>query len=293
MFDVFRERRRQGKRTIGYPAEAPTLPDRYRGLPVLDDSRCPDGCKSCVESCPTDAIGRDSRGLALDMGRCLFCTDCLEACPEGAIRFTHDYRMATRNRSDLVVRSGVELALAEPLDARMRKLFGRSLKLRQVSAGGDNAEESDLNVLGTIVFDIGRFGIQFVASPRHADGLVITGPVAENMKSALLDAYESVPSPKLVIVVGASAISGGPFRGHPEVSDGTDRLLPIDLYIPGFPPHPMTILDGLLRLLGRLEGMPERIRAEEPPAPPPASGPDPLAPIVASTATVEGPPTSS
>ena len=121
---------------------------------------------------------------------------------------------------DLVVRSGQELELARPLEEKMLRVFGRSLKLRQVSAGGDNSAEADLNVLGTVVFDMGRFGIQFVASPRHADGIVITGPVSENMKEALIKTYEAVPEPKIVIAVGAAAISGGIFRGHPEVHDG-------------------------------------------------------------------------
>jgi Ni,Fe-hydrogenase III small subunit len=131
-------------------------------------------------------------------------------------------------------------------------LFGRSLKLRQVSAGGCNACETDTNVLSTVVFDLGRFGIQFVASPRHADGLLVTGPVSRNMELALRKTYEAVPEPRIVIALGACAISGGPYRGHPEVRDGADSLLPVDLYIPGCPPHPLTILDGLLRLLGRL-----------------------------------------
>ncbi len=150
----------------------------------------------------------------------------------------------------------------------MRRLFGRSLKLRQVSAGGDNAAEADLNVLGTVVFDLGRFGIQFVASPRHADGLVVTGPVTENMKLALLKTYEAVPAPKIVIAVGADAISGGIFRDHPEVHNGVECLLPVDLYIPGNPPHPLTILDGFLRLLDRLERI-------EPRMGPAAAQPDP------------------
>jgi Ni,Fe-hydrogenase III small subunit/ferredoxin len=253
MLDIVRERLRQGHRTIAFPAaNPPPLPDRFRGLPVLDESKCPDGCRACAAACPTDAIARDDQGLRLDLGRCLFCTECAQACPEGAIRFTQDYRLATTSRANLVLHSAQELTLAQPLEQKMRRLFGRSLKLRQVSAGGDNSSEADLNVLGTVVFDIGRFGIQFVASPRHADGLVVTGPVTENMRRALLATYQAVPAPKLVIAVGADAISGGIFRDHPEVHNGVDGLLPVDLYIPGNPPHPLTILDGFLRLLDRL-----------------------------------------
>jgi Ni,Fe-hydrogenase III small subunit/NAD-dependent dihydropyrimidine dehydrogenase PreA subunit len=249
MLRVLLARLKQGQRTVPFPGQASTLPDRFRGLPVVDASKCPDGCRACAEACPTDAI--DGGGLRLDLGRCLFCTDCVEACPEGAIRYTPEYRLATRTREDLVC-DGRTLKLAQALDEKARRLFGRSLKLRQVSAGGDASCEADLNVLNTVVFDLGRFGIQFVASPRHADGLVVTGPVTENMRSALLATYAAVPAPKLVIAVGTCAISGGPFRGNPEVHDGCGALLPVDLYIPGFPPHPLTILDGLLRLLGRL-----------------------------------------
>jgi Ni,Fe-hydrogenase III small subunit len=137
------------------------------------------------------------------------------------------------------------------LDRRMKSLFGRSLKLRQVSAGGCNACEADANVLNTIIYDLGRFGIQFVASPRHADGLLITGPVTENMKLALAKTYAAVPSPKIVIAAGACAISGGPYIDHPEAHNGASAVVPVDLFVPGCPPHPLTLLDGLLRLLGR------------------------------------------
>jgi len=176
----------------------------------------------------------------------------MDACPTAAIRHTTDYRLATRQRDDLVL-EGQTLKLADSLEEKSRRLFGRSLKLRQVSAGGCNACEADLNVLSTVVFDLGRFGIQFVASPRHADGIVVTGAVSENMRSALLDTYAAIPAPKLVIAVGACAISGGPFIDNLEVHNGCTSFLPVDLYIPGCPPHPITILDGLLRLLGRLE----------------------------------------
>ena len=252
MLRVSLARLKQGHRTIPYPAQEPTLPDRFRGLPVIDSAKCPQGCQACAEVCPTHAVTVSGEQVSLDLGRCLFCTDCMEACPEGAIRYTQDYRLATRTRDDLVL-EGQTLKLAEALEEKSRRLFGRSLKLRQVSAGGCNACEADLNVLGTVVFDLGRFGIQFVASPRHADGIVVTGPVSENMRTALLDTYAAVPAPKLVIAVGACAISGGPYVDNPEVHNGCGSLLPVDLFIPGCPPHPLTILDGLLRLLGRIE----------------------------------------
>jgi Ni,Fe-hydrogenase III small subunit/Pyruvate/2-oxoacid:ferredoxin oxidoreductase delta subunit len=252
MLNVLLGRLRQGHRTVAFPAQPPVLPDRYRGLPVLDASRCSDGCRACADACPTDAVIANESGVEFDLGRCLFCTECVSACPEGAIRSTQEYRLAARTREDLVL-DGRECQLARALDEKSRRLFGRSLKLRQVSAGGCNACEADLNVLSTVVFDLGRFGIQFVASPRHADGLVITGPVTENMRAALLDTYAAVPAPKLVIAVGACAISGGPFRGNAEVHDGCGSIVPIDLFVPGCPPHPATILDGLLRLLGRIE----------------------------------------
>jgi Ni,Fe-hydrogenase III small subunit/Pyruvate/2-oxoacid:ferredoxin oxidoreductase delta subunit len=251
MLKILSARWQQGHRTISFPKGQPTLPDRFRGLPVVDSSKCPVGCRDCAEACPTDAITIDPKGLRLDLGRCLFCTDCVEVCPEQAICYTQDFRLAARTREDLVL-IGDGLKLAAALDEKSRRLFGRSLKLRQVSAGGCNGCEADVNVLSTVVFDLGRFGIQVVASPRHADGLLITGPVTENMRLALKKAYDAVPAPKLVIAVGACAIAGGPYLDHPEVHNGAASVVPVDLFIPGCPPHPLTILDGLLRLLGRM-----------------------------------------
>ncbi len=245
-------RLRQGKRTLPFPEAEPNLPDRFRGLPIIDQSRCPSGCKACVDACPTDAIANNGP-LAIDLGRCLFCPECSNACPEGAIQFSRQYRLATSHRAELVLREGESLNLAHRLAGDIHRILGRSLKLRQVSAGGCNGCEAEVNVLNTVVFDLGRFGIQFVASPRHADGLLITGPVTRNMSLALQKTYEAVPDPKIVVAVGACAISGGPFREHPEVLNGAENILPVDLFVPGCPPHPITILDGLLRILGKLK----------------------------------------
>lgn len=159
---------------------------------------------------------------------CLFCRECMVACPEGAIHYTNDYRLAATQRQALVL-SRDEMPTVEALDAKSRKLFGRSLKLREVCAGSCNGCEMELQALSNVVFDLGRFGIQFVASPRHADGLIVTGPVTENMRVALLKTYEAVPAPKLVIAVGACAISGGPFRDSPQAHHGVEGLLPVDL----------------------------------------------------------------
>jgi Ni,Fe-hydrogenase III small subunit/formate hydrogenlyase subunit 6/NADH:ubiquinone oxidoreductase subunit I len=245
-------RYRQGHRTIRFPDEPPVMPARFRGRPALRNGLCPAGCGKCAEGCPTGAIKTEAGTVRVDLGRCLFCGKCAESCSPGAIVHTAEYRMATSRREDLET-DGRAYRVAGKLEAASLKVFGRSLQLRSVSAGGCNGCEVETAVLNTVVFDLGRFGIQFVASPRHADGVLVTGPVTRNMSSALVRTYKAIPPPKIVILVGACAISGGLYRGHPETRDGAEFMGPAVLYVPGCPPHPVTILDGLLRLIGRIK----------------------------------------
>jgi Ni,Fe-hydrogenase III small subunit len=243
MLKTLRNRFEQGYRTSTYPKTPIELPPRYRGLPEIHQDVSQEMADKCETACPQGAI--DGKHKRIDMGLCVFCGTCERISKGSFASFSRNFELSTASRDHLVT-DGTLPSLAENAKGHFKKLFGRSLQLRQVSAAGCNACEADLNVLATPFFDLARFGINFVASPRHSDGVVVTGPISRNMKTALINTYDAVPAPKVVIAVGSCAISGGPFFGSPEVSKGLDSILPVDLFIPGCPPHPLTNLHALL-----------------------------------------------
>jgi len=222
----------------------------FRGKPVISGDLTREEIADLSMLCPVKAI--DEKTGSIDLGRCVFCRECEFMKPD-KIRFTSDYRIATNNRQALVIKPGS----SEPvrfdeslLRKEIREMFHGSLKLRQVSAGGDNSCEMELAASGNVNFDLGRFGIEFVASPRHADGIVITGPVSENMAEALRLTWEAVPEPKIIILAGTDAISGGIFAESPAIDRSFIENHHIDLYVPGNPCHPLTFINGLMDMLG-------------------------------------------
>ena len=236
----------QGKQFIPDITEA-NVPGIFRGRPVISAEKVDE--EELVDLCPTNAI--QANPLCIDLGKCTFCGECSFAFPN-KIKFTSDYKIATNERERLVVREGSETPIelnAGMIGKEIRRYFGGSLKLRQVSAGGDNSCELELGACGNVNFDMGRFGIEFVASPRHADGIVITGPITENMATPLQICYDAIPEPKIIILAGTDAISGGIFESSPALNRGFLSRYKIDLYVPGNPIHPLTFINGVLKLI--------------------------------------------
>jgi Ni,Fe-hydrogenase III small subunit len=222
----------------------------FRGRPVISDQITTHEIEELVNLCPVSAIVKDPIGI--DLGKCVFCKECEFKFPD-RIHFTNDYKIATNDTSNLIIRTGnhpVEFNQAL-IRKEIQQLFSGSLKLRQISAAGDNSNEMELNAAGNVNFDMGRFGIEFVASPRHADGIVITGPISENMAEAVQICYDATPTPKIIILVGSDAISGGIFSGSPALNRNFLAKYHIDLYVTGNPAHPLTFINGVLSLLGK------------------------------------------
>lgn len=239
----------QGHRTGKFPDAPPTLPDRFAGRPLIASEKC-NSCGKCTEVCPTNAIDYKNKIVSIDTGKCTFCRECENVCSAGAIQFSKEYRLAAMTRENLLA-NGQIYEPERPTNREFLKFCGHSLKIRQISAGGCAACELDFNVLNTLAWDMGRFGIQVVASPRHADCILVTGPVSKNMLLALKKGYEATPRPVWVIASGACSISGGLFAGSPDCCDGVEEILKPDLYVPGCPPHPAVLLEGILRLMNR------------------------------------------
>jgi Ni,Fe-hydrogenase III small subunit len=243
MNNIITNRITQGYKTVEFPSDKIQLSEAYRGRPVLNQDATDEDVQKVASICPTGAVNPNDR--TLDLGKCLFCGRC-QPIKQNFISFTRDYRMFALKREDLIIKDTLKEPDTDSLKT-IKKLFGKSVYMREVCAGGCNACDADINVLNTPVYDLSRFGIKFVASPRHADGLVITGPVTKNMELALIKTYDATPSPKFVIAVGTCAISGGIFRENEEVVGGVDKILPVDLYIPGCPPHPFTNLYAFVK----------------------------------------------
>ncbi len=218
----------------------------FRGRPVISSAIVDE--QALVDVCPLNAISANP--VRLDMGKCSFCGECAFAFPE-KIKFSQDYRTSTNIRENLIIKEGEDKPIVfakDKIRKEVKKTFSKSLKLRQISAGGDNSCEYELNASGNANFDMGRYGIEFVASPRHADGIVITGPITENMAEAVQVCYDAIPSPKIIILVGVDAISGGIFAESPAINRSFLDKYEVDLYIPGNPVHPLTFVTAVLDL---------------------------------------------
>lgn len=250
MYDNFRILYHQGKQFIPDVTTA-KVPGIFRGRPVISTVKVDE--TELKELCPVNAISANP--VSIDLGKCTFCGECAMRFPE-KITFTTEYKISTNERESLVIKEGGDKPITvnpEKVRSEIHGLFGRSLKLRQVSAGGDNSCEWELGAANNVQFDMSRFGIEFVASPRHADGIAITGPITENMAEALQICYDATPDPKIIVLVGTDAISGGIFAGSPALNRSFLENHTVDLFIPGNPAHPLTIINGLLDLTRKLK----------------------------------------
>ncbi|HEY5507704.1 MAG TPA: NADH:ubiquinone oxidoreductase, partial [Paludibacter sp.] len=240
----------QGKQYIPDPTTV-EVPGIFRGRPVISLEKVDE--TELIALCPTNAI--TNQPIQIDLGKCTFCGECAMRFPE-KISFTKEYKIASNERERLIVTEGEDKPIEVNPDTvrkEIHRVFGKSLKLRQVSAGGDNSCEMELNAANNVQFDISRYGIDFVASPRHADGIVITGPITKNMAEAVQICYDAIPEPKIIVLVGTDAISGGLFADSPAIDRSFLNNHHVDLYIPGNPAHPLSIVNGLLDLTRKLK----------------------------------------
>src|ERR1022692_4151565 len=275
MFKILQKTVTTGIATVAYPQVPAVVSAHFRGRPEFDFASWRDA-RPAAEVCPTGSIvlsgDQRVRRVTVDYGLCIFCGLCAEASPSGAVRVTTDFELATHNRARLIRAADyslnpngthhqfiaeyeAEATLEEAggkLGDAIRDTLGRSLATRQVDAGSCNGWEMEIVALNNPIHDIERFGIHFVASPRHADMLLVTGPVTRNMELALQKTYAATPDPKVIVAVGACGISGGIFGINYASRGGVDTTIPVDVYIPGCPPRPEALLYGILLAVGRL-----------------------------------------
>ena len=287
MLKILRQSLRTGIVTNSFPHDIAEPPNGFRGKPVIDFARCT-ACDRCSAACPTTAISirtangnsdaaaneKNEKIVSLNYGDCIFCGECEAVCPE-SVHLSKEFLLASTNKGDITIqarytvdRDGVFAfagmisdqpsadqsveEIGKTLREKVATLFGRSLHIREVDAGSCNGCEVEISALNNPVYDIERFGIHFVASPRHADMLLVTGPVTRNMEVALRQTYDATPNPKLVVAVGACAIGGGIFGQSYASCGGVDAVTPVDVYVPGCPPRPEALLHGILLAINQL-----------------------------------------
>lgn len=260
MINIIKKFIQHGVVTVDYPRK-PLNNTFITGNPEVDKEKCT-LCKECIERCPASAINSfNNSSINIKLDDCIFCSLCSDICPEGAIRMTNNFELAAGSREELrgssividersIPSEDFEL-IGKKLNGKINKLFGRSLHIREVDAGSCNGCDNEINALNSPYNDIERFGIHFVASPRHADMLLVTGTATRNMELALIKTYNATPDPKLVVAVGACACSGGIFKDSYATRNGIDGIVPVDVYIPGCPPRPQALIYGILKAVER------------------------------------------
>lgn len=232
---ILMDRLKYGKETI----KNPLCDNSYSyGKIIVDENKCT-GCKDCVKECIADAISFKDK-ISIDNRKCIYCRECIDTCTSKALTMSSDYKLAEMER------------VGDELKKKIYKRFNRSLTLRSVDTGSCNACMLELSASQNNYYSLLRYGINFAASPRHCDGIVVTGPVSINMKEALLKTYYAMPEPRIVISVGSCAYDGGVFKEGYGNYDSLNKIIPVDLVIPGCPPSPQSIIYGMLKLMDRI-----------------------------------------
>ncbi|SMB90753.1 Ni,Fe-hydrogenase III small subunit [Desulfonispora thiosulfatigenes DSM 11270] len=216
-------------------------PHSYGEL-LIDEKKCT-LCGKCQKSCLVKAIEIKNAKIVVNQDHCIYCRNCISTCPENALTMLNDCKLAHFN--------DLETSALE-LKKKIYQKFNRSLVLRSVDTGSCEACLLELAATQNTFYAASRFGIKVAASPRHSDGLVITGPVTLNMKDALLKTYDATAEPKMVIAMGSCAYDGGIFKDCYGNFESLNKILPVDLYIPGCPPSPQAVIHGLLKLMNRI-----------------------------------------